>query len=154
MFKRGCRTSCLIVAKLISHSGDSLFLFPIFIIISSFNIYQLAQHTWPIVFGMVATAIIVWLIKIIVRKDRPKGSYGKLYRKTDPYSFPSGHSARVFTIVGMSLFDTGFLVIIVLIWAIGVSISRIVLKLHYWNDVIVGSGLGLLLGLIIGLVAT
>ena len=138
----------ILTAKLISHSGDSLLLFPIFITISLMDIDHLARHAWPIVIGMAATAIIVWLIKIVVRKDRPKGSYGKFYRKTDPYTFPSGHSARVFTIVGLSIFNAGALFVFILVWAFSVSISRFVLKLHYWNDIMVGSLLGLLIGII------
>lgn len=152
MSRKFCRNSFILAAKIFSHSGDSLFLFPFFILISLFNISQLASQTWPIVVGMAATGIIVWSIKTIVRKDRPKGSHGKIYRKTDPYSFPSGHAARVFTIVGISLFDPVYQGIIITAWALMVSLSRIVLKLHYWKDIIAGSGLGILVGVIFYLI--
>ena len=43
-------------------------------------------------------AVMVLLIKFRIRRQRPVGEWGRIYRNTDPHSFPSGHAARAFLI--------------------------------------------------------
>ncbi len=43
-----------------------------------------------------ALAVIVLAIKFSIRRRRPEGEWGAMYRKTDPHSFPSGHATLVF----------------------------------------------------------
>ena len=89
------------------------------------------------------------LIKFIVRRKRPEGDWGGIYRKTDPYSFPSGHAARglLIGVVAMGLGPVWFGITLI-IWGPLVGLSRIAMGVHYLSDVLAGWVVGILLGLI------
>jgi membrane-associated phospholipid phosphatase len=55
---------------------------------------------WEVVelVGISVLAALVMGIKFLVRRRRPEGEWGGIYRNTDPHSFPSGHAARAFLI--------------------------------------------------------
>ena len=44
--------------------------------------------------GILVTAVLVMAVKFTIRRQRPEGEWGGMYRRTDPHSFPSGHAAR------------------------------------------------------------
>ena len=89
------------------------------------------------------------IIKFIVRRKRPEGEWGGMYRKTDPYSFPSGHAARgvLIGVVALGLGPVWF-GIILMIWGPLVGISRIAMGVHYFSDVFAGWIVGGILGVI------
>ena len=62
-------------------------------------------HTTAILwaFALASLAVIVLGIKFLLRRPRPEGEWGSIYRVTDPHSFPSGHAARAMTIAFMAL---------------------------------------------------
>ena len=86
------------IAVFFAHSGDSWFwaigLFAIWISGNSF------WKEWAVVqlAGISLLAALVMSIKFLVRRRRPEGEWGSIYRNTDPHSFPSGHAARAFLI--------------------------------------------------------
>ena len=84
-------------------------------------------------------------IKFLVRRKRPEGDWGGIYRRTDPHSFPSGHAARaaLLAVLAISLGPTWF-GILLLIWAPLVILARVVMGVHYLSDVIAGAILGIL----------
>src|SRR6185436_872947 len=77
-----------------AHSGDSWFwalgLFVVWMLGNSF------WKEWSVVqfVGISLLAALVMSIKFLVRRQRPQGEWGGIYRNTDPHSFPSGHAAR------------------------------------------------------------
>jgi undecaprenyl-diphosphatase len=86
-------------------------------------------------------------LKFMLRRPRPEGTWGQVYRRTDPHSFPSGHAARV------AMFATlGFLItppwvgVTFVVWGLLVVISRVALGVHYFADVVVGLGVGVVFG--------
>ncbi len=95
-------------------------------------------------------ALMVLAIKFTIRRPRPEGDWGAIYRNTDPHSFPSGHAARVsmLTVLAFSFGSSG-LGIVLAIWAFLVCLARIWMGVHYVSDILAG----LLLGLIFGLLA-
>jgi undecaprenyl-diphosphatase len=100
--------------------------------------------------GILLTAIIVMVIKFSVRRSRPEGDWGKIYRSTDPHSFPSGHAARSFMIAVLMLgLGPVWLGLLLLLWAVAVGLARISLGVHYPSDVIAGDFLGVLIGILI-----
>jgi undecaprenyl-diphosphatase len=93
------------------------------------------------------TAVVVMAIKFTVRRSRPEGEWGRIYRSTDPHSFPSGHAARaaMLAVLGLGL-GPAWLGIALLIWAPLVGLARVVLGVHYPSDVAAGMVLGAVMG--------
>ncbi len=96
------------------------------------------------IFGL---AVLVLAIKFSVRRQRPAGEWGEIYRKTDPHSFPSGHAARaaMLAVLGLGLGPAWFGGLLAA-WAPLVVLARVAMGVHYLLDVLAGAALGLLAG--------
>ena len=94
-------------------------------------------------------AVLVIALKFSIRRRRPEGDWGGIYRNTDPHSFPSGHAARAFLIAVLA---TGMgpagLAVALWIWAPLVSLARVAMGVHYLSDVVAGFVLGTIAGLV------
>jgi undecaprenyl-diphosphatase len=99
--------------------------------------------------GIGALAALVIGIKFVVRRRRPEGEWGSIYRNTDPHSFPSGHAARAFLIavVGSAL-GPAWLGVVLWIWAPLVALARVAMGVHYVSDIVAGAILGIVIALI------
>jgi undecaprenyl-diphosphatase len=106
-----------------------------------------------LILSILVTALVVFAIKLLVRRKRPEGEWGKVYRLTDPHSFPSGHAARVMMIAVVMLgLGSSWLGLLLLAWAILVGLARVAMGVHYLSDVVAGMLLGVLIGLAVLLV--
>jgi membrane-associated phospholipid phosphatase len=136
-------------AVFLAHSGDSWFWAAALIIIWFFSDSALKQWAMVEFFGILGLAVAVLVIKFLVRRERPEGEWGGIYRNTDPHSFPSGHAARAFLIaVIATALGPAWLATILWIWAPLVSLSRVAMGVHYLSDVIAGTILGIFVALI------
>ena len=136
-------------AVFFAHSGDSWF-WAVALILSWF-FSNSAWKQWAVVefFGILGLAGVVLAIKFIVRRERPQGEWGGIYRNTDPHSFPSGHAARSFLIaVIASALAPAWLATLLWIWAPLVSLARVAMGVHYLSDVVAGAVLGVIVALI------
>ncbi len=138
------------IAVLLAHSGDSWFwgtaLFIIWLFAGSF------WKQWAVVLvGCIGVlALLVFALKRAIRRPRPEGVWGMIYRRTDPHSFPSGHAARAFLIaIVATALGPAWLAAILWVWAPLVSVSRVAMGVHYVSDIIGGLILGLLAGALI-----
>jgi len=135
------------IAAFFAHSGDSWFwaagLLLLWIFGSTFW-----KHWAAVQFGAITImAIIVLLIKFTVKRQRPAGEWGLMYRSTDPHSFPSGHAARAFLLATMGIFlGPLWLSLILILWAPLVALGRVAMGVHYFSDILVGALLGILGG--------
>jgi undecaprenyl-diphosphatase len=134
-------------AMLLAHSGDSWFwAMGIILVWFSTNPYWKSR---ALIFGIsvVITAVLVLTIKFTVKRRRPEGNWGEIYRSTDPHSFPSGHAARSFmlAILAIGLGPTWFAIILV-IWAPLVGLARVAMGVHYLSDIIAGALIGVFMG--------
>jgi undecaprenyl-diphosphatase len=137
------------IAIFLAHSGDSWFwLAALFLL---WFISNPAWKKWEVVefFGILSLAVLVLGIKFLVRRERPEGEWGSIYRNTDPHSFPSGHAARAFmlAVVGTAL-GPWWLAVLLWVWAPLVSLARVSMGVHYLSDVIAGTALGIMVGMI------
>lgn len=129
-----------------AHSGDSWFwligLLAVWLLYIEWR--SLAAFLIAAILGLAA---LVMFIKFTVRRSRPPGKWGTIYRNTDPHSFPSGHAARATMLAVIAvLAGPTWAAILMVIWAIIVSLSRVLTGMHYFSDVFVGMLLGIMAG--------
>jgi undecaprenyl-diphosphatase len=132
-----------------AHSGDSWF-WGIGLIILWLLRGPFWKH-WAVVMfvGIAGLALIVLTIKFSVRRRRPEGEWGGIYRNTDPHSFPSGHAARAFMIAVLATgLGPAWLAVILWIWAPLVSLARVAMGVHFASDILAGTLVGIVVGLI------
>jgi undecaprenyl-diphosphatase len=137
------------IAAFFAHSGDSWFWGAALFILWLFS--GPYWREWQVVefAGIAVLAALVMGIKFLVRRRRPEGEWGSIYRNTDPHSFPSGHAARAFLIavVGTALGPT-WLAATLWVWAPIVALARVSMGVHYVSDVVAGAALGIVVAII------
>jgi membrane-associated phospholipid phosphatase len=135
---------------LFAHSGDSWVWLPGLGLLGWFGSAGWRERCVWMLVGIMITALIVFAIKFTVRRRRPEGEWGGIYRLTDPHSFPSGHAARsvMLAVLGIGLGPAWF-GIVLLVWAPLVVLARVAMGVHYLSDVLAGALLGLGIGLAI-----
>ena len=137
------------MAAFFAHSGDSWFWGAALLLGWLFS--NSAWRKWEIVelVGISVLAVLVMAIKFLVRRKRPEGEWGGIYRNTDPHSFPSGHAARSFfiAVIATSL-SPAWLAILLWIWAPLVALARVAMGVHYVSDVVAGALVGSVFALI------
>lgn len=135
-------------ASILAHSGDSWF-WGAGLTLLWFE----APATWRpqialLFLGIVFTAITVLILKFTIKRPRPEGKWGRIYRNSDPHSFPSGHAARA-AMLTVIIFLSGFwwLGLIMVVWTILVDLARVGLGVHYFTDILVGTLVGVVMGM-------
>jgi membrane-associated phospholipid phosphatase len=138
------------LARFLAHSGDSWFWLLGLLIVWLIGIPVWKHLAGIMAIGILITAVTVFLIKFIVRRQRPEGEWGNVYRRTDPHSFPSGHAARAMMLAVIALgMGPTWLGLLLILWAPLVILSRVAMQVHYWSDVLAGGLLGLCIGLLV-----
>jgi len=137
------------IAIFFAHSGDSWFWLAALLIAWFFS--NSAWRKWETVefFGIAGLAAVVLAVKMLVKRKRPEGDWGEIYRNTDPHSFPSGHAARAFLIAVLgTVLSPPWLAAVLWVWAPLVSLARVAMGVHYLSDVIAGAILGIIVALL------
>lgn len=134
-------------SEILAHSGD-----PKWMWIALALIWLIGNSFWrewaiTVAMGLGILSLLQLPIKRLVDRDRPIGLWGRKTRKKDPDSFPSGHAARTFL---LAILATGlgpaWLAVLLWIWALLVSLSRVSMGVHFISDTLGG----LLLAIIVG----
>jgi undecaprenyl-diphosphatase len=135
------------LAAFLAHSGDSWFW-----LLGLLLVWLLGSPDWKhralvMGVGIVITAVLVMLIKFTIRRQRPSGQWGKVYRNTDPHSFPSGHAVRavMLAVVALGLGPLWFGALLAL-WVPLVCLARVSMGVHYLSDILAGALFGLVMG--------
>jgi undecaprenyl-diphosphatase len=137
------------IAAVLAHSGDSWFWWAGLALLWWRG--DQFWRPWALTFliAIIVLAVVVLAAKFIIRRRRPDGEWGALYRTTDPHSFPSGHAARAFLIAVLAIgLGPWWLAAILCIWAPLVSLARVAMGVHYLSDVVAGAVLGGIAGVI------
>ena len=96
--------------------------------------------------GLVVAEIVVVVIKMCIRRPRPPGESGMIYRRADPFSFPSGHAARATMLCILAIvLGPAAAALGITVWSPFMIVSRIAIGIHYVFDVLAGILLGVLL---------
>lgn len=137
------------LAVFFAHSGDSWFCGLGLLLLWWLGDVFWKQWALVLFAGIAMLAVIVLTIKFTVRRRRPEGEWGGIYRNTDPHSFPSGHAARAFLIAVLaSGLGPLWLALLLCLWAPLVSLARVAMGVHYASDIVAGAILGIIVGLI------
>jgi undecaprenyl-diphosphatase len=136
-------------AMFFAHSGDSWFWgLGMVILWLAGNVFWKAWAVYEL-FWISLLAAVVMTLKFAIRRKRPEGEWGAIYRNTDPHSFPSGHAARAFLIAVLATFlGPAWLALVLWIWAPLVSLARVAMGVHYLSDVLAGAVVGILFALL------
>ena len=135
------------LAAVLAHSGDSWFWGLGLALVWWRGAGEWKAWALRVLGSIAALAASVLLIKLVVRRRRPEGEWGAIYRSTDPHSFPSGHAARAILLAMLAAaWGPGWLAAVLLPWAPLVALSRVAMGLHYLSDILAGAALGLLGG--------
>ncbi|RZC63821.1 hypothetical protein C5167_025580 [Papaver somniferum] len=156
------------ILKALEFSGDGRVWIPIPI---AFLLYPLSKNSnynlqsifIGLLVGFITDLIFVGFFKYTIRRPRPVYNKGmKLAVSVDHWSFPSGHSSRVWFIsfylylssAAASIGSDGgkfvnLFVLIFCLWSAATSISRVLLGRHFVFDVIAGTALGIVNALLV-----
>jgi len=134
-------------AALVAHTGDSWFWVPAIALVWFFGGAAWRVPAALAELGVVALAMLVLAVKFTIRRRRPEGDWGAIYRSSDPHSFPSGHAARA-AMLAVIAFGLGPLWLggVMTVWALLVCLARVATGVHYLSDVLAGLILGALFG--------
>ncbi|MEW5961422.1 MAG: phosphatase PAP2 family protein [Chloroflexota bacterium] len=138
------------MAAFFAHSGDSWFCIAVLVLVwwRGTSFWQWRATT--LIIAILVTAVLVLVLKFAIRRRRPEGEWGGIYRATDPHSFPSGHATRAFMLATMAIgLGPIWFAIALVIWAPLVAIARVAMGVHYISDVAAGLGIGVLMGIVI-----
>ncbi|MBI2759058.1 MAG: phosphatase PAP2 family protein [Chloroflexi bacterium] len=138
------------VSIFFAHSGDSWFWGLGLLILWWRGDSFWKQWAIIILAGISILAALVMTLKFIIRRRRPEGEWGNIYRNTDPHSFPSGHAARAFMIaVAAAGLGPGWVALLLWVWAPLVALARVAMGVHYVSDIAAGLVVGLIMGLVV-----
>jgi membrane-associated phospholipid phosphatase len=142
-------TIAALVLKFFAHSGDSWFWLAGLTITWLVTVGAWRERVVFLGVGLAVMAVAVVLLKFSIRRPRPEGDWGQIYRVTDPHSFPSGHAARSAALAVMSIaIGPPWFAILLVLWSPWVGLSRVALGVHYLSDVVAGWLVGAVMGLI------
>lgn len=137
------------VAVFLAHSGDSWFWGAALIVLWFLGDTFWKRWSLSLLVAISLLAALVMSLKFMIRRRRPEGDWGGIYRNTDPHSFPSGHAARAFMIAVLaSGMGPAGIAVALWVWAPLVSLARVAMGVHYLSDVFAGLILGIAAGLV------
>lgn len=142
------------LAIIITHSGDVVFPLGGMGLLVAFGSPAWKMRALMLFLADTITFIVAHMIKFSTRRPRPKGKWGRIYRITDPHSFPSGHASRGGALAAMGLVvGPVWFGILVAVWGMLLALSRVLMGVHYVSDSVAGFVLGVcIVGLIMLLV--
>ncbi len=137
-------------AAFFAHSGDSWFWLPALLLLGLRGQPFWQSRALALGGGVLVAIVIVMTLKFTIRRQRPAGEWGNMYRSTDPHSFPSGHAARaaLLAVIAVGLGPAWFAIILV-IWAPLVILARVAMGVHYLSDVLAGTLIGVVIGVVV-----
>ncbi|HJS28381.1 MAG TPA: phosphatase PAP2 family protein [Anaerolineales bacterium] len=138
------------LAVVLAHSGDSWFWIPALGIVYLIGNPDWKERALAMLIGVLITAVVVTAVKFTIRRQRPEGEWGGVYRKADPHSFPSGHAARGACLMTLAIgMGPAWFALALLVWAPLMALSRVRMGLHYVSDILGGMLFGIVIAILV-----
>jgi len=135
-------------AVFLAHSGDSWLWMIALVMLWLFGQPDWRQRAALMALAVGVQALVIFAVKQLVRRERPRGEWGGIYRAIDPHSFPSGHATRAILLAVMAVgLGPPWFALLMFVWAPLVCVARVATGVHYLSDVAAGALIGLLMGL-------
>lgn len=137
------------LAAFFAHSGDSWLWLAGLVALWVFGNPTWRHNATLLAIAVVVQALLIFPLKLAIRRERPSGEWGSVYRSIDPHSFPSGHATRAVLLAVMAAgLGPAWFALVLAFWAPLVSLARVATGVHYLSDVLAGAVIGLLMGLV------
>jgi undecaprenyl-diphosphatase len=137
------------VAVVGAHLGDG----PLWFVIAVIAFGLGAEATRRFVLLAAAAAIVAvgltTVLKLLMRRSRPREATGFYSTRYDRYSFPSGHATRVACLAMIFSHQSPRWAAVFYASALFVVLCRIALGIHYVSDVLVGLAIGFLVSWVV-----
>ncbi len=138
------------ISAFFAHSGDSWFCAAVLIAVWFLGTPEWKSRAADLLIAIVITAVLVMALKFTIRRRRPEGEWGGIYRSTDPHSFPSGHATRAFMLAAMAIgLGPTWFGFALTVWAPLVALGRVAMGVHYLSDILAGVVLGVVMGIVL-----
>jgi undecaprenyl-diphosphatase len=135
---------------LLAHSGDSWMWAIGLALVWLFSNAELRRYAAILEIAIVLQALLVFPLKMLIRRQRPQGEWGSIYRTIDPHSFPSGHAARAALLVTLAVgLGPAWFGWALALWAPLMALSRVMTGVHYLSDLVGGMLVGLAFGVVV-----
>lgn len=133
------------VAKAFSHSGDGYLHAGAALLLWQTGAAHLERFVFTLLLALMLERSIYWALKNTLRRRRPADllpDFSSIIKASDQFSFPSGHSSAAFLLATCLCLVYGGISAVVLVWACGVALSRVVLGVHFPGDIVAGGLMG------------
>lgn len=141
------------LASILAHSGDSPFWVGGLLLALWLGNGFWRREALADLIGIGATAAVVFALKFSIRRRRPPGEWGALYRRFDEHSFPSGHAARMAMLATVAAaYGPPTWAVWLALWAALVMLARVAMGVHYLSDVAAGAIGGAIIGAFMAIV--
>lgn len=141
----------MVFFKYISKTGDGYLYFVLGAVLFYFDVTHGALFFYTALLAYSLEVPIFIFLKHAFKRRRPLellSQFSSIIKPSDKFSLPSGHTAAAFLMATIIAHFYPALAIPAYAWAGLVGLSRIVLRVHFPLDVVIGMGLGISFALI------
>jgi undecaprenyl-diphosphatase len=132
------------VAVLGAHLGDGPLWFVVAAIAFGLGDEAIRHFVLLAAIAAVAAVGLTTVLKLLIRRNRPREATGFYSTKYDRHSFPSGHATRVACLAMIFSHQFHCWAVVFYASALFVVLCRVALGIHYVSDVLVGLAIGFL----------